>query len=153
MTGLISLQSKGILKSLLQHHSSTASVLLCSAFFIDLLSHPCMTIGKTIALTIWTFVGKGPKVLFKDIVSKGTFQNKNSLVVQWSGLRAFTAMGLGLILGQGAKNPQTRWCRRKKMECMVSKSCNSRGEGLGDRRLSAPSVENWLVLPLSGLRL
>ena len=117
------------------------------------LSHACMTIGKTIALTIWTFVGKGPKVLFKDIVSKGTFQNKNSLVVQWSGLRAFTAMGLGLILGQGAKNPQTRWCRRKKMECMVSKSCNSRGEGLGDRRLSAPSVENWLVLPLSGLRL
>ena len=46
------------LKSLLQHHSSKASVLQCSAFFIVQLSHPCMTTGKTIALTRWTFVGK-----------------------------------------------------------------------------------------------
>ena len=56
-TGLISLQSKG-LKSLLQHHSSKASILRCSAFFIVQLSHPYMTTGKTIALTRWTFVGK-----------------------------------------------------------------------------------------------
>ena len=48
----------GALKSLLQHHSSKASVLWCSAFFIVLLSHPYMTTGKTIALTRWTFVGK-----------------------------------------------------------------------------------------------
>ena len=46
------------LKSLLQHHSSKASVLLRSAFFIVQLSHPYMTTGKTIALTGWTFVGK-----------------------------------------------------------------------------------------------
>ena len=45
-----------ILKSLLQHHSSKASVLLCSAFFIVQLSHPYMTTGKTTALTRWTFV-------------------------------------------------------------------------------------------------
>ena len=102
------------LKSLLQRHSSKASILQCSFFFIVQLSHPCMTTGKTRALTIWTFVGKGPKVLFKCTVSKGTFRNKNSLVVQWSGLHAFTTTGLGLIPGQGAKNPQTRWCRRKK---------------------------------------
>ena len=58
LTGLISLQSKG-LSSLLQHHSSEASVFLCSAFFMrEKLSHPYMTTGKTIALTRWTFVGR-----------------------------------------------------------------------------------------------
>ena len=46
------------LKSLLQHHSSKASILRCSAFFIVQLSHPYMTTGKTIAFTRWTFVGK-----------------------------------------------------------------------------------------------
>ena len=49
---------QGTLKSLLQHHSSTPSILRRSAFFIVQLSHPCMTNGKTIALTRWTFVGK-----------------------------------------------------------------------------------------------
>ena len=49
---------QGALKSLLQHHSSKASVLWNSAFFIAQLSHLCMTTGKTIALTRWTFVGK-----------------------------------------------------------------------------------------------
>ena len=49
---------QGTLKSLLQHHSSKASVLRCSAFFIVQLSHPYMTTGKTIALTRRTFVGK-----------------------------------------------------------------------------------------------
>ena len=49
---------QGTLKSLLQHHSSKASILLHSAFFIVQLSHPYMTTGKTIALTRWTFVGK-----------------------------------------------------------------------------------------------
>ena len=49
---------QGILKSLLQHHSSKASILLCSAFFTVQLSHPYMTIRKTIALTRWTFVSK-----------------------------------------------------------------------------------------------
>ena len=48
----------GNLKSLLQHHSSKASILWCSAFFIVQLSHPYMTTGKTIALTIQTFVSK-----------------------------------------------------------------------------------------------
>ena len=49
---------QGTLKSLLQHHSSKASIFWCSAFFIVQLSHPYMTTGKTIALTRWTFVGK-----------------------------------------------------------------------------------------------
>ena len=63
LTGLISLQSKG-LKSLLQHHSWKASILRHSAFFIVQLSHPYMTTGKTIALTIPTFVGKLMSRLF-----------------------------------------------------------------------------------------
>ena len=55
---------QGTLKSLLQHHSSKASILLHSAFFIVQLSHPYMTTGKTIALTRWTFVGKVMSLLF-----------------------------------------------------------------------------------------
>ena len=49
---------QGTLKSLLQHHTSKASIFQCSAFFAVQLSHPYMTTGKTIALTRWTFVGK-----------------------------------------------------------------------------------------------
>ena len=52
------------LKGLLQHHSSKASILQCSVFFIVQLSHPYMTTGKTIALTRWTFVGKVMSLLF-----------------------------------------------------------------------------------------
>ena len=55
---------QGTLKSLLQHHSSKASILRHSAFFIVQLSHPCMTTGKTKALTRWTFVGKVMSLLF-----------------------------------------------------------------------------------------
>ena len=71
-SGLISLRIdwfdhlavQGTLKSLLQHHSSKASVLQCSAFFMVQLSHPYMITGKTIALTRWTFVGKVMSLLF-----------------------------------------------------------------------------------------
>ena len=55
------------LKNLLQHHSSKASVLQLSAFFIVQLSHPYMTTGKTIALTRWTFVGKVMSLLFNKL--------------------------------------------------------------------------------------
>ena len=71
-SGLISLRIdwldllavQGTLKSLLQHCSSKASILQCSAFFIVQLSHPCMTAGKTIALTRWTFVSKVMSLFF-----------------------------------------------------------------------------------------
>ena len=63
-TGWISLQSKGLSKSLLQHHSSKASIFWRSAFFTVQLSHPYTTTGKTIALTRWTFVGKVMSLLF-----------------------------------------------------------------------------------------
>ena len=55
---------QGTLKSLLQHHSSKASILWCSAFSIVQISHPHVTTGKTIALTRWTFVGKEMSLLF-----------------------------------------------------------------------------------------
>ena len=59
------LAAQGTLKSLLQHHSSKASVFQCLAFFTVQLSHPYMTTGKIIALTRWTFVGKVMSLLFK----------------------------------------------------------------------------------------
>ena len=60
---------QGTLKSLLKHHSSKTSILLCSAFFMVQLSHPYMTTGKTIALTRWTFVGKVMSLLFNMLSS------------------------------------------------------------------------------------
>ena len=68
------LEVQRTLKSLFQHHSSKASILQCSAFFIVQFSHPYMTTGKTIALTRWTFVGKVISLLFnmeKVILRKG----------------------------------------------------------------------------------
>ena len=58
---------QGTLKSLLQHHSSKASILQRSAFFRLQLSHPNMTTGKTTALTRWTFFGKVMSLLFKKV--------------------------------------------------------------------------------------
>ena len=76
---------QGTLKSLLQHHSSKASILLRSAFFIVQLSHPYMASGKTIALTRWTFVGKVMSLLF-NMVSRLvlTFLSRNKHVfISW----------------------------------------------------------------------
>ena len=79
------LEVQGTLKSLLQHHSSKASILWCSAFFIVQLSHPYMTTGKTIALTRWTFVGKVLSLLF-NMLSRLviTFLPKSKrLLISW----------------------------------------------------------------------
>ena len=61
------IEVQGTLKSLIQHHSSKASILRHSAFFTLQLSHPYMTTGKTIALTKWTFVGKVISLLFNTL--------------------------------------------------------------------------------------
>ena len=76
---------QGTLKNLLQHHSSKASLLQWSAFFIVQLSHPFMTTGKTIALTRWTFVGKVMSLLFSMlfwlvIPFHGTLQDR---ILEW----------------------------------------------------------------------
>ena len=85
MDWLDPLAVQGTLKSLLQHHSSKASILLCSAFFTVQLSHPYMTTGKTIALTRWTFVGKVISLLF-NMLSRLviTFLPKSKrLLISW----------------------------------------------------------------------
>ena len=66
-TGFISLLSKGLLKSLVQHCNSKASMLWHSASFMVQLSHPYVTTGKTTALTIWTFVSKEMSLLFNTL--------------------------------------------------------------------------------------
>ena len=68
MDWLDHLAVNGTLKSLLQHHSSKASILQCSAFFMTQLSHPYMTTGQTIALTLQTFVGKVMTLLFNMLL-------------------------------------------------------------------------------------
>ena len=76
---------QGTLRSLLQHHSSKASVLQCSAFFIVQLSHPYMTTGKTIALTRQTFIGKVISLLF-NMLSRlviAFFPRSKCLLISW----------------------------------------------------------------------
>ena len=68
---------QGTLKSLLQHHSSEAWMLWCSAFFMVQPSHPYMTIRKTMVLTIWTFVGRVVSLLFN------TLSRSNWLLISW----------------------------------------------------------------------
>ena len=76
---------QGTLKSLLQHYSSKASILRCSAFFIVQLSHPYVTFGKTIVLTRWTFVGKVMSLLFNMLPTLViTFlQRSKYLLISW----------------------------------------------------------------------
>ena len=91
-SGLISIRMdwfdlavQGTVKSLLQHHSSKASILWCSAFFIVQLSHPYMTTGETIALTRWTFVSKVVSQLF-NMLSRlviAFFPRNKFLLISW----------------------------------------------------------------------
>ena len=77
------LTAQGTLKSLLQHHSSKASILRCSAFFMVQLSHPYTTTGKTIALARWTFVGKVMSLLF-NMLSRLVIAVISVLSVTWN---------------------------------------------------------------------
>ena len=91
---------QGTLKSLLQHHSTKASILRLSAFFTVQLSHPYMTTGKTIALTRRTFVGKVMSLLLNTLSRLViTFLPKsNSLLISW--LQSPSAVMLRLRYGQ-----------------------------------------------------
>ena len=85
LTGWITLQSKGLYKSLLQHHSSKALVLRCSTFFMVWLSHPYMMTGKTTALTRRTFVGQVMSPLF-NMLSRfviAFLPKRNHLLISW----------------------------------------------------------------------
>ena len=76
---------QGTLKSLSQHHNLKASILWCSAFFMVHLSHPYMTTGKNIALTIWTFVGKVISLLFNMLsrVVIAFLPGSKHLLISW----------------------------------------------------------------------
>ena len=80
----LDLEVQGTLKSL-HHHSSKASILRCSAFFIVQLSHPYMTTGKTIALTRWTFVGKVMSLLFNMLfrLVVAFLPRRKRLLISW----------------------------------------------------------------------
>ena len=76
---------QGTLKSLLQHHSSKASILQCSAFFMIQISYPYMTTGNTIALNRWTFVSKVTSLLF-NMLSRlviAFFPRNKHLLISW----------------------------------------------------------------------
>ena len=75
---------QGTLKSLLQHHSLKASIIWCSAYFIVQLSHPYMTTGKTITLTIWTFVYTVMSLIFNMLSRFVTaLLPRSKLLVSW----------------------------------------------------------------------
>ena len=85
---------QGILKTHLQHHSSKASILWCSAFFIVQLSHPYMTTGKSIAFTRWTFVGR-VLYLFFNMLSRlaiAFLPRSKCLLISW--LQSLSAVTL-----------------------------------------------------------
>ena len=94
---------QGTLKSLLQHHSSKASILQCSAFFILQLSHPHITSGKGIALTRWTFVGKVTSLLF-NMLSRLviTFLPRGKhLITSWPQSSSAVILGSSRITADG----------------------------------------------------
>ena len=125
LTDLLTVQ--GTLKSFLQHHSSKASILWCSAFFMVQLSHPYMTTGKTIALTRWTFVGKVMSLLFNTLsrfviafLPRSVFEFHSwSHSLQWFDVSHVgdpgSIPGLGKSLGEGNGNPLQYSCLENPM--------------------------------------
>ena len=107
---------QGILKSLLQHHSSKASLLQCSAFFIVQLSHLYMTTGKTIALTRWNIVGKVISLLFNmlsKLVFPGGSDDKASVYTMGD---LGSIPGSGRFSGEGNGNPLHYSCLENPMD-------------------------------------
>ena len=105
------------LKSLLQHHSSKASVLWCSTFFILQLAHPYMTTGKTIALTIWTFVSKVMSLLF-NMLSRfvmAFLPKGKCLLISW--LQSLSAVIISYVASsQNLYSHQMGKCTHKNVE-------------------------------------
>ena len=102
---------QGTLKTLLQHHSSKASILQHSAFFIIQLSHPHMTTGKTIALTRRTFVGKVTSLLF-NMLSTLVIAFLSSYALNMPANLENLAVATGLEKVSFHSNPKERQCQR-----------------------------------------
>ena len=110
------------LKSLLQHHSSKASVLWCSAYFIVQLSHPYMTTGKTVTLTIWTFVSKVMSLLFNMLSTfvMAFLPKGKCLLISWlqslsAVIISYVASSHNLYSHQMGNVPIRTWCNIRKM--------------------------------------
>ena len=86
---------QGTLKGFLQHHSSKATILWCSSFFLVQLSHPYVTTGKSIALTIWTFIGKLMSLLFNKLSRFLTafLPRRKHILISW--LHSLAAVSFG----------------------------------------------------------
>ena len=96
---------QGTLRSLLQHHSSKASILCCSVFFMIQLSHPYMTPGKTIALTRWTFVSKVMSLLFNRLSRLGFPGGSEVKASAWNAGDPGSIPGSGRSPGEENGNP------------------------------------------------
>ena len=105
LTGLI-LQSKELSKSFLQHHNLKASVLQCSVFFMVQLLNPYMTTGKTIALTIWTFVSKVVSLLFimLSMFVIAFLPRSKCLLISWLQLPSTVILDLSEVVGGRRKS-------------------------------------------------
>ena len=114
---------QGILKSLLQHHSSKASVLRCSAFFMVQLSYPYMTTGKTIALNRWTFVRKVMSLLF-NMLSRliiAFLPRSKHLLISWlQSSSAVESSDKTWFTGEGNGKPLQYSCLENSMNSMKS---------------------------------
>ena len=109
---------QGTLKNLLQHHSSKASILWLSAFFIIQLSHPYMTTGKAISLTRWTFVGKVMCLLF-NMLSRLVIREGNGTPLQYSCLENPMDGGAWWTAIYGVTQSQTRLTRLSSSSSML----------------------------------
>ena len=109
---------QGTLKSLLQHYNSKASILRCLAFFMFQLSYPYVTTGKTIALTIWTFVGKVMSLLFNMLsrfVITFLLRSKH-LLISW--LQSPSAV---ILEPKKIRTPWTVWKEQLKVHSKIEK--------------------------------
>ena len=107
---------QGTLKSLLQHHSSKASIPWYSAFFMVQLSHPYMTTGKTIALTRWTFVSKVMSLLFNRLSRLGFPGGSEVKASAWNVGDPGSIPGSGRSPGEGNGNSLQYSCLENSME-------------------------------------
>ena len=141
---------QGTLKSLLQHHSSKASILQHSAFFIVQLSHPYMTTGKTIALTRWTCVGKVMSLLF-NMLSRlvitfllrskrllvSWLQSPSAVILEPKSIKSVTASTFSPSICHEAMG-LSKWHPFSHFKCLIM-SNSWRAHGLQHARLPCPS--------------
>ena len=138
---------QGTLKSLLQHHTSKASILQCSTLFIVQLPHPYMTTGKTIALTRWTFVGKVMSLSFNKLFRLViTFLPRSKLLlILW--LQSPSAV----ILEPKKIQRRKKWTLFKVLNLMLASYLICPGHTLGDTRRFGMVGDQDLILCEVGL--